>query len=200
MFASPAKTASPSLEDYTNFHGMLCSPVTAQRCINSFNGGSVLFMPRTYTSISKYDCVPIFNIVSYYMLVFFTLTGLSTLFKITKTCYAKEHMSQPAFTGALRALSNKELVATEDVLTFIKEQQGSSIELKLERQFEYEFFGGLSVVMFHLVCNNNKLHLVEVYQIRNKLLSGAVSIFSDFMSMVAYLIKLANSSQIKKEE
>ena len=41
---------SASLTDFVNFHGMLCKPSTAFRCINEFRGGTVLFLPNEYNS------------------------------------------------------------------------------------------------------------------------------------------------------
>ena len=34
---------APSLDEYKSFHGMLCKPKTAKRCIESFNNGVALF-------------------------------------------------------------------------------------------------------------------------------------------------------------
>mmetsp|Transcript_26052 Transcript_26052/g.43465 ORF Transcript_26052/g.43465 Transcript_26052/m.43465 type:complete len:211 (+) Transcript_26052:43-675(+) len=202
-FASTAKK-SPSLEDYTNFHGMLCSPMTAQRCIDSFDGGTVLFLPNTHCSntIAKHDAAPVFSVLTYYLLVMFSLTGLSTLLKATKFRHAKEYSNQPPVTGPLASLSDRDLVVNESVCNFVKDQQRGETTmddcLTLERQFEYEFLGGLSVVMFHLICQNNRLHLVEVYQIKNKVLGAVVAVFSETISIISRATLFVTSMRLKK--
>ena len=176
--AVSASEPAPSLEDYTNFHGMLCWPKTAKRCIDSFDG-LVLFMPSNYGSatLEKYDRTrPALTVLRYYLLVLISFTGLSTLLKITKFHCARQENAQP-ITGPIAAESNEDLIADESVWQYIMDQSQTK-NLKLTRRFEYSFCCGLiSVVMLHITCSRNLLHLVEVYQVKPRPLRDAYSSF-----------------------
>lgn len=160
-----------TLTDYTNFHGMMCRPSMAQRCIDSFSG-TILFMPTDTcpTDIARYDCGNgILNLWSYYLLVIFSLTGLSTLFKQTKFLVAETVPLQQVNLiddETIVSKHNSVLKVDQNILNYVVNQTNSS-SLQLQRKFEYHF-GGLvpvSVMMLHFVCNKGLLHLVEVYQV-----------------------------------
>ena len=75
----PPPSRQATLQDFVHFHGMLCHPATAARCIRAFDNGSVLFMPQNYTfaSLADYDCAGgTLTLWSYYALVLVSLTGL----------------------------------------------------------------------------------------------------------------------------
>jgi hypothetical protein len=172
-----------SLSDYTHFHGMLCRPETAARCIQSFAGGTILFMPSHYTpaTLSSFDCSHkgVLTTTSYYMLVLFSLTGMSTLLGWTDFRMAQEFEdattqdAQPPLTSQY-----KECLRVEpSVLEYCKRHSSAEV-LVLKRRFEYHFrLVGLEVVMLHFLCNHNKLHLVEVYHFNNRLLREWVAPF-----------------------
>lgn len=91
----------PTLQDYTAFHGMLCLPDVAQRCIQSFEDGVSLFasqqnyddVTRGKKQIADFDFNVIlfpFNIWTYYLLTLLSLTMFSSLFSFTKVIEATE--------------------------------------------------------------------------------------------------------------
>jgi len=104
-----------SLHQFQCFHGMYCSPSTAQKCIqcfvtrnekshtskqrpegsstNSVAGGSILFLPSEHTDneIHLYECYRTLNICSYYALVLASFTGLSTILGLTKVICSEEY-------------------------------------------------------------------------------------------------------------
>lgn len=94
---------TPSLKDYAAFHGMLCKPDTAGRCIESFQDGAILFGTQDEYEIAvasmkdnkcaNYDVnnIPfLFNIWTYYLLVVLSFTGFSSLLGFTKVIEAVE--------------------------------------------------------------------------------------------------------------
>jgi hypothetical protein len=168
---------SASLNDYTNFHGMLCRPRTAKRCIDSFTG-SILFMPVHYTTttatttLENYDCGGgITNTLTYYLLVLVTFTGLSTLLQQTEIRTVQEtetllELDNNNNHTVIRSHHDGRLKVDSSVLDYILRQHNST-NLKLTRRFDF-YFGGLvpiSVMMLHLTCNQGLLHLVEVYRV-----------------------------------
>jgi hypothetical protein len=169
-FAAAPRPSVATLDDYTNFHGMLCRPRTAQRCIDSFTG-TVLFIPEhcETSAISRYDCSKMLTLWSYYALVLVSLTGLSTLFKQTKFLVAQQVPPEQEQANADQLVSqhcHPPLSVTQNVLDYVLQQTDSS-SLQLTRRFEYHF-GGLvpvSVIMLHLSCDKGLLHLVEVYRV-----------------------------------
>lgn len=197
---------SPSLEDYTHFHGMLCSPKTAARCIDSFDGISMI-IPNTYSLqssatvlLAKYDVTPpVLTTFSYYLLVFVSLTGLSTLFKRTKVRCAEEHLNQPVLSS-ISSISDNELVADDTVWSYVK-GLAEVDDLILHRRFEFEFLGGmLTVVMFHLKCKQDRLHLVEVYSIKNKLLRSFAALIFDLKFKYALRVSQTTHSSFAKSK
>jgi hypothetical protein len=171
-----------SLDDYTNFHGMLCRPRTAKRCIDSFTG-SILFMPDHYTTsktLENYDCGRgITNTLTYYLLVLITFTGLSTLLQQTEIRMAEETLLKlDSDNTVICSPHDGRLKVDSSVLDYVLRQHNST-NLKLTRRFHF-YFGGLvpiSVIMLHLECNQGLLHLVEVYRVErlSTLYSGIFS-------------------------
>ena len=174
---SQAAITVASLEDFRNFHGMLCSPATAQRCIQAFSDSTVLFMPHDYEdtpSLVAYDSSrPAMNLASYYGLVLVSLTGLWTLLGRTKFLIGREE-NQKALATPLSAETNPELVVQPKVLDYLRARNPDSTEFTLKRSFEYDFTGLLSVIMLHISCNQGKLHLVEVYKIDHAVLGAVI--------------------------
>ena len=92
---------SPRLEDYTAFHGMLCKPDVARRCIKTFKDGAGLFASQVdyndalsgSKKIANFDFnnspLPL-NTMTYYLLVIMSLTGFCSLFLCTKVLVATE--------------------------------------------------------------------------------------------------------------
>ena len=142
---STATTTAPSLDEYTSFHGMLCKPRTAKRCIESFNNGVALFADQkeyygngnddddndetNHLNLSKFDFnnntvevgsgLP-FNIWTYYLLVVLSLTGLSSILRITQCLKAVEYNlnlddnnQQAALRFVFRKGDDKHIESTE---------------------------------------------------------------------------------------
>ncbi len=94
--------AKPSLEDYTAFHGMFCNPIAARRAIQSFQGGAILFASQKEydgsvkgdLDLAAYDSnirsIPL-NIWTYYLLVIFSFTGLSSVMGYTRVIKVIEY-------------------------------------------------------------------------------------------------------------
>lgn len=156
---------------------MLCKPSTAARCIQSFDG-SVLFMPKSAAdsvnarSLDEYEfSAGRLNLFSYYFLVLVTWTGFLTLVGRTKSLIGREEDSLIPLPDRLRAekagkTRNIELSLSKDrLLTHIQSVRPDTSELFIKRRFEYEFGNILSVVMLHLVCDQERLHLFEIYHI-----------------------------------
>jgi hypothetical protein len=146
-----------SMNEFINFHGMLTSPSSAMRCVSSING-VILFMPSNYKDrgISAYQVTNL-STITYYLLVIFSFTGLSTKLQMTEFLESTEDLD--------KGLNSPEV--TDDIIAFISEQSDiPATELKVIRRFSYNFtLPGLKVKMFHLSdCRpNGKLHLVEIY-------------------------------------
>lgn len=164
-----------SLTDYANFHGMLCAPSTAARCIESFASGRILFMPSTYTpkTVPTFDCSAegVLTSLSYYMLVLLSLTGLSTLLHLTEFTDAREFSLEDAkdAQASMTSKHNPLLRVEPHVLEYCK-QKSNANSMILKRRFEYKFkLVGLEVIMLHFLCDNQKLHLVEVYHFKNRI-------------------------------
>ena len=98
-----------SHQDFIHFHGMLCHPWTAKRCIASFipSGGRIIFAPRRIfknieqkTPDALYEFswflrnyeVSGLSYLEYLSLVVYSLTGLSTLLGMTKFVHNEENL------------------------------------------------------------------------------------------------------------
>ena len=196
--AKPMQTTA-TLDDFTPFHAMVCSPNTASRCIQSFNG-AVLFMPSSYnaSTIQNFDCSATLNLISYYLLVLVSLTGLSTLLRVTKYRETKEfdkdHLEE--ISDKWVSKYNSRLHVEEHVLDYCKKHTNSQT-LYLKRHFEFQFqLFGLDVVMLHFVCDQNKLHLVEVYHFQHRLLQNLMAtLISFFGRLVRNLLRAGGENQ-----
>ena len=182
-----------TLDDFVHFHGMLCAPSTAQRCIRAFAQGTVLFMPAdeyptvTTSSLDVY-AIPghAMTLFMYYALVFVSLTGLSSLLGCTEYLVGRTETSQVMDLTdkdlKVSAESNPQLFVNAKALRYLALSSWSSsstttfntLPLTLERRFEYQFFG-LSVMMLHFQ-QGTALHLVEVWQATNPLLRWIANI------------------------
>ena len=168
---SSTKSAA-SLSDYSNFHGMFCRPATASRCVDSFAGGTILFMPSSYTekTLPSYDCSAkgVLTPLSYYMLVLYSLTGLSTLLRLTVFRMAREFPAETKADPSLMTSKYNSLLRVEPFVLEHCKRHTNAQSIHLKRRFEYKFkLVGLEVVMLHFFCDQNKLHLVEVFHFNN---------------------------------
>ena len=190
-------------ENYRNFHGMLCQPSTAQCCVDSFTG-SILFMPHDYTTPSNYDFSrPLLTVGTYYLLVLISFTGLSTLLGATKFQCAEEYNADQVkiITTPLASKSDPSLIFREDCWNHVY-KQCSCNTLRLLRRFEYEFlWGNLSVVMLHLMCENNKLHLVEVYRWKVPLIGKFFkTVFEEPSCVVRRMVRVGHEGTMRTKE
>jgi hypothetical protein len=196
--SSPVRmtVANPPLSDYIAFHGMLISPPSAQRCIDSFNGVVLFADQSTYDNrmdLKYFDFnrtrLPL-TIWSYYVLVAFSLTGLCSLLGQTKllTCNDAENKECRADDEKEVAVDSIEIqnlrIPTYAIRYVIQrandlkcDSEKAVSTLQLTRRFEYNFGGFLSVMMVHFVCCNGRKHLVEVYRVENTALGVLTKVF-----------------------
>jgi hypothetical protein len=175
---TPKLQQAASLQDFCNFHGMLCYPRRASGCIDQFTG-SLLFMPSDYAKkpLGSYECVNVLNLVSYYTLVLLSFTGLLTALRQTKFLVGRDEgdVQVPTFLSAEMAGKKHGVelqIESKQILQHVQELFPDSKSLRLRRRFEYDFGPLLSVVMLHLTCNQGRLHLLEIYHVHNPLLRG----------------------------
>lgn len=191
------------MKDYNSFHSMVVKPSIANNCIQSFvqSKGCILFMPYDHgdDKIHRYDASrgERLSLISYYALVFFSFTGLSTLLGMTKTVDVQDYTSSGGLSiwnkdgnaaVETRSILNPQVYVRDCALKYVEKHiktfnrkidnsdggAGSPAPLKLQRRFEYNFrlCGGLNVIMLHLASSDcpDVLHLVEVYQHTNPVL------------------------------
>jgi hypothetical protein len=187
-----------SLRDYANFHGMLCHPTTAQRCVESFDG-KIVFAPTGYSE----STLPMFeyrgddsallklDIYTYYFLVLASFTGLSTLCRQTRFLAADDKEETISAKEPFVSTFHPELRVEPFVWNYITP---SEEKITLRRHFEYEFKGlvPIKVIMLHLMCEG-KLHLVEVYQCEHWF-------FRRFLLYVQQLMSWLRGTGNKKQE
>jgi hypothetical protein len=192
-----------SADEYDRFHRMIADPFTARRCIASLrkNHGCILFLPSELPSpdeICLHDASFLLNMLSYYALVFASLTGVSTLLGMTHTFDVQEFPfkygipmwppSRRVDTDSLKSKVEPKVHVTDDALQYVvkhiknhnrtpaseKADNAENITLLLVRRFEYNFrlAGGLNVIMLHFVSSDcpQTVHLVEVYHVQNRTL------------------------------
>jgi hypothetical protein len=173
----PSSKKAASLHQYANFHGMLCHPKTAQRCIQSFDG-KIVFAPMGYSSstfpmfeYSAGSALSRLNIFTYYLLVLFSLTGLATLCRRTRFV-AADDQEETVISAKEPFVStfHSELRVEPFVWNYIA-PSGEKIILKRRFEYKFEGFVPIKVIMLHLVCED-KLHLVEVYRCDNRFFRG----------------------------
>jgi hypothetical protein len=117
---------------------------------------------------------------------------LSTLLGVTEYRETKEFDK-----NCLKEISDKwvskynsGLCVEEHVLDYCKNHTNSQT-LYLKRHFEFQFkLVGLDVVMLHFVCDQNKLHLVEVYNFQHRFLQNVIgTLLSFFGRLVRNLLR-----------
>jgi hypothetical protein len=91
----------PTIQDYKALHSMVCSPSQARRCLNSFNG-AILFADCSVFNkpdVSAKDLdlvdynhsvVPL-NVVTYYLFVIVSFSGICTLLGYTQMTHSLEN-------------------------------------------------------------------------------------------------------------
>ena len=207
--------SSPTLNDFANFHGMLCGPSVAQKCIDTIDGG-ILFMPHTYTPemLPYYETAPeALTLWNYYLMVIISLTGLSSLLGWTEFCTSKEYMTNttdstnkdkhmtrihPKSTTIVS--ESDHLLALDPTVWSYLVDKTSSSGFTLERRFEYKFaFGGVSVLMLHVRDDNNKLYLVEMYRLENFIGRHLFAAIDAVMRQIVLLVTGASKDETKKE-
>jgi hypothetical protein len=163
---------------------MLCSPATAQRAIDGLSEGRALFIPMGYMGdlqlvdyggpgrLGPIEWPKRLNLISYYLLVIYSLTGLSTLLGLTRTLVAEECNLPLQIDKGFQSKYHPNLQVKPDMLAYLVSEAGGdkSSGVVLKRHFAYSF-GGLApidVIMLHIECNN-KLSLLEVYHCHNPL-------------------------------
>ena len=170
---------------------MLIGPSAAQQCIDSING-HVLFMPSTYrrtseafpsdSRLSPWDCRRTLNLVTYYLLVLWSVTGLSTLLGVTRTVDARERTVlggsediKQAGGEHVEAFGPEDLTGTSNqnldvdplVLRYLTKPlegwpRAPASSLRLVRRFEYNFrAAGWEVIMLHFVSLNEAGKIIE---------------------------------------
>lgn len=175
---------------------MLIDPMAALRCIKSING-HVLFMPSSYvrdeTTFPAFGQSPwevrSLNMVTYYLLVFWTFTGLSTLLSATEIIDAQEQVcGRDLAPEGLKSDVVPTLEVDQIVVNYLMrcpigtDSVGNKSRtmckgVRLVRRFEFNFrLSALQVVMLHFLSlgpdghvmtdgeGREIVHLVEVYE------------------------------------
>lgn len=202
-----------TMEEYTNFHGMVCSYKTAQRCIQSFEHGNILFLPSHYTkeTLPNYDCSApgMTTPFSYFLLVILSFTGLSTLLGLTTFRIAEEYNDEDnddkkdKQSAVISSNYNSKLRVEPYVLEYCQQQTGAS-SLRLKRRFEYHFhLISIEVVMLHFQCNLDRLHLIEIYHVNNPIISKLAAPVLEWLGWFVRQIKkffFPTKKSFKKEQ
>ena len=169
-----------TLYRFNAFHGMLCSPGDAAKCISDLSGG-ILFMPSDYKKkgVRNYLCGTL-NLWTYYGLVVSSFTGLSTLLSLTETIAVEENFTD--------GLSCPEIENDPDIYDALMSSECTGrTHPKVVRMFSYRFvLPMINVKMFHIIDDDKpeKLHLVEIYQKENRL--NSIYAFGTFL-VASYL-------------
>jgi len=160
--------------------------------------------------ISSYDASHnnSLNLFSYYALILFSFTGLSTLIGMTDVIDIQDYTAcggVPIYQdGMLSELVKSkvdcQVYARECVFQYVQRhmdlynnKRDKSATLMLQRRFEYNFrlFGVLNVIMLHVSSSNSPqvLHLVEVYKVQNEILSRIASYVFHLLNMICVTSK-----------
>ena len=122
---------------------------------------------------SKWEVASL-NLLTYYVLVVVSLTGLSTWLKQTSVLEAREQGLQ--LDRALVSTANPHLKIDQCVLNYLLAEDSRAKAVMVKRRFEFHFrLADVEVVMLHLVSlgsdgepilrgGRQVTHLVEVYQ------------------------------------
>jgi hypothetical protein len=207
-----------SMKEYDLFHRMMAKPTIAKNCIKSFvkSNGCILFLPSDHgdNEIYLYDASHgnALSLISYYALVLFSFTGLSTILGMTDTVDIQDYSTSGGLpiwpveeVGKAAALTksilNPQICVRDCALKYVQnhtetfhQKDGKSCgkdsqkTIKLQRRFEYNFrlCGGLNVIMLHLTSSDcpGVLHLVEVYKVQNPVLRFISSYVFHFLGVV----------------
>ena len=174
--------------DYKNFHNMLISPWRAQRCIRDLNG-VVIFMPTEGTEgffegsfifadsssmhtdkttgnlrrLAQYEGQYL-NLLTYYLLVLVSFTGLSSLLGLTELIDFQENKD------GLKEPEKEYDVDTQSIQRYLMLRTNAK-SVKRIRRYEFDFkLPGIQVVMIHYLSEEeNLLHLVEVYNLSERM-------------------------------
>jgi len=200
----PNVKSSPTMAEFSAFHGMRCNPLSSQRCIDYFNGGALFASQTDYDvpgdssrNLASFDFTrtPIgLNLITYYLLVIFSGTGLLSLVGQTNACLIREEnisfknaTSISTVDGekpSVRSLNlcnipgAKSLVIPQKVIKYIVDRSNqlgpcegkdetsppASSDVRFIRRFEFQFGTLLSVIMCHFECRHGRHYLVEVYE------------------------------------
>ena len=140
------------------------------------------------------------TLFSYYSLVLVTMTGFLTMIGRTKFLIGREEKDVKSLPDRVRAdkagrSRNIELGLDHHLLlTHVQSVRPDTTELFVKRRFEYEFGNIVSVVMLHLVCNQGRLHLFEIYHIQNPLFRGMLK----YLSKIVASFKKRNPADQRK--
>ena len=138
---SAGECAGPLLH-YTRFHGMLCGPAAAARCVKSFDG-TIIFMPSNYDAEAfsqaaaaqrplPYE-VRSLTLLKYYLLVLTSFTGLCSLLRQTRTVDAREGEALDD-SGC-----SPSLAVDRRVVEALAARSGAGAGVRLVRRFEFHF-------------------------------------------------------------
>jgi hypothetical protein len=173
-----------SLDQYKNYHGMLCFPSTGKACSDSFS--SPFFSSKRQRRIIFVPHDPLFPLgmysyhgvsaLAYYSLVFFSFTGISTLLGQTKFLAAAD-------------LESASSVALPSPPTHVLDGLLQGKNLSIIRYFKYYFaIPAISVEMWHVQNKDTgELNLVEIYEGNTRLPGIYFSIVSLAAAAVAAL-------------
>lgn len=165
--------AQATLNEYRAFHSMLCPPHVAKRCIDSLvgaGGGVFLFGTPDAHAGGRADCTSFWGVWPYYFLVLYSLTGLSTLLRLTDEVDAREFSvgdkAPIPEEGSkwLRSERNESVAVSNSAIECCRRagsnQRGKQKcedteklpSIRLRRRFEYDFrLIGLNVIMLHFM-------------------------------------------------
>jgi hypothetical protein len=137
------------------------------------------------------------NVVNYYLLVLLSLTGLCSLIGKTKILLAEDSLEIPYNSNegenSVYSKVSKNLYIPPGAMAYIHErsrelckgdrtskisEMQTPVELTLQRRFEFDFGGFLSVMMLHFECSNGMTHLVETYGVDQSSWIGRLAIWS----------------------
>ncbi len=221
-----------TLKEFHSFHSMVCQPNAAQRCIDEFKSqnGCILFMPTSYCSesthsknskgvIANYDASLLLNLFSYYLLVLWSFTGLSTLLGMTDTVETKEYSQQgdlcvwplqkrnPDVSLLARSSKMEPLIQIEDsiykymeyhVVQCMDDEEVSQNNLGdkegpnfyLNRKFEYHFrLIGLHVIMVHFLSTYMERKTLHLVEVYHIRNPLLRFVFSTIMNTLGKLLR-----------
>ena len=106
---------------------------------------------------------------------------------------SKEETELPSMTS-----KHNPLLRVESAVLEYCKQHSNAQSISLKRRFEYKFcFFGLEVVMLHFLCDQNKLHLVEIFHFQNKFMQNVVA--PALLSLLTKIFRGPLSGRIAKK-